>query len=199
MKKELLVILITFWPINILAEVISSHQIGNTTYYSDGTRINQVGNTYYTNRGVRFNQVGNTVYGSNGTRISKVGNTYYTNYGKTYNKIGNTIFGSDGSRISNIGNTTYYSNSRYFSPVGYTPAIKRPVRSMQLSDLEYNNYYDDGYSYDTAIAAGAGAVAGIALGAMIGNAVSENNNEVKRKYYNHLINFEQNVMNKKIN
>ena len=48
-------------------------QIGDTTYFSDGTRADRVGNTLYFSDGSRADQVGNVLYRSDGTTCTQVG------------------------------------------------------------------------------------------------------------------------------
>ncbi len=166
MKKILYIIMILFSS-NSLAEMVHYNKIGDTIYGSDGSRLTQIGDTYYSNNGTSYNKIGNTVYGSDGSRLTQIGNTYYSNNGTSYNKIGNTIYGSDGSRLTSIVNTQYATTS---AP----------------------NYYDTSSSDSAGIAT---AIVGvIAIGALIGIAVSNHNEEVERQFRNHLMTFEKKVM-----
>jgi len=194
MKKILCFFIMLLYTKYAIAETITYNQIGNTIYGSDGSRMSKVGNTYYTNDGTRYSRIRNTIYGSDGSRISKVGNTYYSNNGTRYSQIGNTIYGSDGSRMTTIGNTTYANNNRYSKSASYQSAIKVPTQQPQFP----SNYYDSSSGSDDGAAIAAAAVAVVAIGALIGIAMSKHNKETEILYYNHLRNFEPQVMNKRL-
>lgn len=63
-------------------------QVGDTTYFSDGTRADRVGNTLYFSDGRRADQVGDTTYFSDGSRADRVGNVLYRSDGTTCTQVG---------------------------------------------------------------------------------------------------------------
>jgi hypothetical protein len=99
-----------------------STRIGNTTYFSDGSKQEQLGNThrYYSRKGrlTTGTQIGSTQYLSNGRSATRVGRQMYFNgtggLGST-GPIGGSqyYFNSTGDILgssSQIGGSTYYSN-----------------------------------------------------------------------------------------
>jgi hypothetical protein len=77
-------------------KILTSTQLGATTYFSDGSKTTKMGVTTYSSSGVTRTSLGTTSYSSTGVVSTTIGSTTYRSTGVTSQKIGTTTYYSNG-------------------------------------------------------------------------------------------------------
>ena len=107
-KRYLFLILNILFTTGCFAQYAT--QIGDTTFFSDGSYATKIGDTTFFSNGETARQIGDTTFFSNGETSTRIGDTTFNSDGTFSTRIGDTEFYSDGNTATQIGDTTFFSD-----------------------------------------------------------------------------------------